>query len=291
MMMKTAKWFMTAVVFVAFTGCASIAWKDALTVDTLAAYEDFVRRYPESEFAKEAGKKVEVLYFDKAKTIGTEAVFEAFLSLYPKSEFSEEARQKIEALRFDKVKVTGTIASYEIFLKNNPNSNFAAEASRNLEVLKKELRNIEEATRKVLPKGASVEVTTLSRYPKEPEFVIAAHLLEGHSTNEENSSIRGDYGTHEKLTRLVQLRCVKIIKSVAKNAMPSNKSVLVVRSRHGVRERKSGRDVATTIYEVSIPTSVLRDIEISSMDIESVIKLWKVQSDIIPTLEFKPEFR
>src|SRR3990172_6924085 len=130
MMLKIAKWFATAIVLVSLIGCVSMAWKDALTANSIAIYEDFLQRYP-------------------------------------KSEFTNKAHQKLEALYFDKANATGTIDAYEDFLRKNPNSNFAADASMNLEVLKKEIRNLEEATRRVLPKGANVEVTTVSRYPKE----------------------------------------------------------------------------------------------------------------------------
>jgi hypothetical protein len=235
-----------------------MAWKSALTENNIAAYEDFIQRYPQSEFGN-------------------------------------EARQRLKALYFDKAMATGTIAAYEDFLRENPSGNFAAEALRNLQILKTEIRNLEEAARRVLPEGAQIEVTTVSRYPKEPEFVIAAHLLEGHSADEQSPYVRGDYGTHEKLTRLVQLRCANIIKSIAKDAAPSKEAVLVVRGRHGVRRSNSpggfgGTDVAMTIFEVSIPVRVLRDTDVKSMDIESVMKLWKVRSNIIPQLQFQRGF-
>ncbi len=154
---------------------------------------------------------------------------------------------------------------------------------------------MEDAARKVLPQGAKVEVTTVSRYPKKPEFVIAAHLLEGHSADETSPYVRGDYGTHEKLTRLVQFRCAKILKSVGTDALPSNDSDIVISGRHGVRQSYigqpfSGTDVAMTIYEITIPVADIKKNDVSKMDEESIMKLWNVRKNIIPSLSFQTQW-
>lgn len=267
---------------------------EARMTGTVAAYEGFLRHYPQSRFVQTVRRKIEALYFHDAEATGTIAAYETFLKRYPQSELAEEAHQKLETLRLDAVKATGTIAAYEDFLTQYPASPLAGEAVRNLQALKQEIHDLEEATKKVLPEGATVEVTTISRYPQEPEFVIAAHLLEGHAEDESSPYVRGDYGTHEKLTRLVQFRCAKILKSIAKNAALSNGPVLVIRGRHGVRQSSfpgglGGSDTAMTIYEVGVPVSTLREKNVQSMDDELVMRLWEVRSDIIPELHFQTE--
>jgi len=153
---------------------------------------------------------------------------------------------------------------------------------------------MEEAARRVLPTGTKVEVKTVRGLPKKPQFLIAAHLLEGHSADETSPYVRGDYGTHEKLTRLVQFRCAKILKSVAADALPSNASDIAISTRHGVRESYvgqpfSGTDVAMTIYEITISVADVKKNEMGKMDEELIMKLWNVRKNIIPSLSFQTQ--
>ena len=153
-----------------------------------------------------------------------------------------------------------------------------------------ERESIRTAAAKVLPSGAEVSVDTHSRFLSKPDLVISAHLLEGHSADEKSPYVRGDYGTHEKLTRLVRFRSAKIVKSVLTDTALPNVGGIVVGACHGVRQSHvgqpfSGADVAMTLYIVRFvlePTGV----QSSELSEEQIIDRFRVTRNIIPSLTF-----
>lgn len=154
--------------------------------------------------------------------------------------------------------------------------------------------SIELAAKKVLPQEANVEVTTMKGTSTKPAFVISAHLLEGHSADDESPYIKGDYGTHEKLTRLVKFRCAKILKSIAINAKKPDAGRITIKVRHGVRQYYVDNpfawdDVAMTIYQVSISLEKMRALNWNTISLESIMKMWSVDKNIIPDLDFRYE--
>ena len=269
---------------------AQARWKIARARGTISAYENFLEWHPNSEFAAPARQVLEKLYFERteqdferARAQGTIFAYEDFLERHPHSEFDPQ-------VHFELAKARGTISAYGDYLNKYPQGRFAIEVKS----IVQEMHNLEKAARRVLPEGTKVDVTNASRDLETPEFVIAAHLLEGHASDESDPYVRGDYGTHEKLIRFVQLRCAQIVKSVAKGAVPSSQSVLVIRVRHGVRQSfygVGGSAVSKTLYEISIPVRFLRERQVQSMDDVSVMQLWEVRNNIIPELEFGQEFR
>ena len=62
-------YFATAL-FIFMIGCASVQtkWETAENINTIEAYENFLKRYPNSEFAAEAHSRLEQLYFEQAKS-------------------------------------------------------------------------------------------------------------------------------------------------------------------------------------------------------------------------------
>ena len=66
-----------------------------------------------------------------------------------------------------------------------------------LQISPEQRESIRVAAAKVLPPGANVSVAARAQ-----DVVIAAHLLEGHSAGETSPYVRGDYETHDKLTRM-----------------------------------------------------------------------------------------
>lgn len=150
-----------------------------------------------------------------------------------------------------------------------------------------ERESIRSAAAKVLPQGAGVTVETQSR-----DLVISAHLLEGHSADEESPYVRGDYGTHEKLTRLVRLRSARIIKSVlAEATLPANVDAIVVNACHGVRQSYFGQpffgtDVAMTLYTARFilePAAA----QTAGLTEEQIMGRFQVTQNIIPSLSFQ----
>jgi len=194
--------------------------------------------------------------------------------------------------RLQTAKDTNTIEAYQEFLRRFPSGAEADETRRALQDLKNQLQGVKEAAQKVLPKEVSVDVTSVSRFPRKPEVCISAHLLEGHSADERSPYVRGNYGTHEKLTRLVRYRCAKIVKSVATAAKLPDASEITIQCRHGVRQFYVGvvsgdTDIAMTIYQVSMAIEEITKHDWSSVHEEDIMEYWEVDTDIIPLLHFK----
>ena len=161
-----------------------------------------------------------------------------------------------------------------------------------VQITREQVEGIRNAAAKVLPPEAKVEVTTKSRFLAKPELVISAHLLEGHSPDEKSPYVQGDYGTHEKLTRLVRYRCAKIFKSVATESQIPDVSKIIIQARHGVRQTYIGAlsgstDVATTIYQISISVADIKKQNWLFIGEEEIMKLWKVDENIIPSLQLQ----
>lgn len=162
-----------------------------------------------------------------------------------------------------------------------------------------QLDGIRRAAEAVLPAGADVKVSTRNRGRSTADVVISAHLLEGHSEDEKSPYVRGDYGTHEKLTRLVRYRCARILRSIAAQEQIPPAEHLVIRARHGVRVTRSsaggapislGADEAMTLYQVKTSIEEMRAPGWRDLTEEDVMQRWKLEQNIIPSLEFRAGF-
>lgn len=67
-------------------------------VRTIQDCENFLRDYPNSQYAAEIAGKLERLYFDRAVQANTAAAFKEFLDRYPNGPYSEDARRRKEEL-------------------------------------------------------------------------------------------------------------------------------------------------------------------------------------------------
>ncbi len=257
---------------------------------TVAAFDDFLKKYPQSEFASAAHQRLERLLYDQTKMtdpLRARTACWEFLERYPMSEFAPEVDRERTQLerefwKYSKTQTLGTVVAFEDFLEKNPQGRFTGRAESDLQILKVELSPLEEAARRALPQGMRFSVAKPSQDRDEPEFMIAAPLLE---------EVRGNYGTHEKLTRLVQLRCAKLIKSIAEEGLLSDPSVLVIQAWHDIFQshlhRYTGQPkVAMTLYEVAIPARVLNEENLKSASYVTIMGLWEVRENIIPDLSF-----
>jgi len=146
--------------------------------------------------------------------------------------------------------------------------------------------SIRQAAQKVLPQGSEISIDTQGQ-----DVVIAAHLLEGHSSDERSPYVRGDYGTHEKLTRLVRLRSARVIRSVLQDAQLTGVGGILIHTRHGVRQSYagqsfSGTDVAMTLYTVRFAIKEGANGAPVIPTEEEIIQQFTVKKNIIPSLSF-----
>ena len=158
-----------AIFAVAFLGCATspeiTSWNMAKEVNTPAAYQDYIRRYPQSGNADEAremvgkSKKEQILKADTVdecvrimktnpdpktaetvaglavkaaqKETSVEALYD-FLAYFKGNAGAPEVRRRLEELEFKAAGADASPASMEYFLFRYPESRFAAEGRKSL---------------------------------------------------------------------------------------------------------------------------------------------------------------
>lgn len=156
-----------AVLAVAFAGCATspevTSWNMAKEVNTPAAYQDYIRRYPQSSNADEAREMIgkskmdQILKADSVdecvrimktnpdpKTAGTvsdlafkaaqketsvEALYD-FLAYFKSNAGAPEVRRRLEELEFKSASEDASTVAMEYFLFRYPESRFAADGRK-----------------------------------------------------------------------------------------------------------------------------------------------------------------
>jgi cell division septation protein DedD len=75
-------------------------WQKARGVNSIDSYEQFIKKYPASEFTAQAQARVKELYeerdWQKARDADTPAAYQEFLKAYPEGKWAEEARIRVE---------------------------------------------------------------------------------------------------------------------------------------------------------------------------------------------------
>jgi hypothetical protein len=237
---------LSAVVVLLISGCATKGsrWKDANSINTIAAYREF-------------------------------------LSRYPKGELADEARSKIESLELQKAKDTNTIRGYESFLRRYPKGELADEARASLQSLQEQIRQVREAAKSAFrhPKQAKVEVKSVHQYPSKPTFAIKAVLLQSNSANEDLVH-QPYYDSHKGLTVLVKKRCARILKSLAKGSkLPDASEIAIWGCLSGGKE-----GFGPAIYNISITIDEIKKHDWSSIEEKKIMELWKVNRNRIRSL-------
>jgi outer membrane protein assembly factor BamD (BamD/ComL family) len=109
------------------------SWEKAKKDNTMAAYENYMKKYPKSSFEREAIRR---LAFLRAAEKNTIKAYDKFLKLHSKSkDLADEARARIEKFHFEEAIKQGSVSSYEKFLKRHPHGNFSGKINQELEEL------------------------------------------------------------------------------------------------------------------------------------------------------------
>jgi outer membrane protein assembly factor BamD (BamD/ComL family) len=124
-----------------FTYACSTAQKDydmARQVDTVAAYQDFLNKHPQSDFTESARTRIEKKNFEMAETENTVAAYQRFIDDSDSDLFKNYANQRILKLytdNYEKAKAADTIEAYEQYLKNYPQSMFSKDSLNRIDAI------------------------------------------------------------------------------------------------------------------------------------------------------------
>jgi hypothetical protein len=114
-------------------------WESTQSLNSVSAYEDFLKKYPKGEYSEKAKLNLQELEFINAEKINTIQVYEAFISKYGQSQFVPDAKKKIEKLNllddWQKAKEANTIDAYRNFITKYPDSYYVSDAKSNMETI------------------------------------------------------------------------------------------------------------------------------------------------------------
>ena len=118
-------------------GCATTqqTWTCIEEKNTVSAYKEFVKQYPNSEFAKEAEKRITESdddAFTRTCRLRTAQAFTGFVESYPTSDYAHTANARIEFLTAMK---PGNLKSCKDFITSHPDNPFVAEAKASFPIL------------------------------------------------------------------------------------------------------------------------------------------------------------
>ncbi len=117
-----------AIACAALAGCAGGAWNRAVDEDTPAAYYRFLRDHAESKHASEARERLE---YHKLLANPSLAAFESFRKRHPQSALLASLKPALEQPAFDLARTRGTASAYREFLSEFPDGPLAARAIGN----------------------------------------------------------------------------------------------------------------------------------------------------------------
>ncbi len=90
-------------------------WQKTRATNTTDAYESFLKKYPNGEFAAQAHARAKELYeerdWQKARDLDSADAYQAFLKQYPDGKWAEEARIRVENFSLAAAPTNGTSAS------------------------------------------------------------------------------------------------------------------------------------------------------------------------------------
>jgi len=127
----------TVVLLAVFTSCRSAerAWATAQEENSIAAYEEFLADFGDSDLAPAAREKLHDAEWADTDEIGSRAEYEAFLEKYPSGRFSPAARDAIEGYDWREADQANTLAAYNAYLDKYPTGSHAETAERKIAAL------------------------------------------------------------------------------------------------------------------------------------------------------------
>ena len=111
------------------------AYEAAKSDNSIAAYDEFLRKYQRNRYTSSVLQLRDKSAFTNAENQNTIPAYEWYLREYPKGQFASRANSAIEKIRLDELSEENTIAAYRRYLRLYPKGKFAAQARNNIEEL------------------------------------------------------------------------------------------------------------------------------------------------------------
>ena len=155
---KTA-WYIITLLFLLQQGCGVLFYREEderkrqeaeyrpyQQQNTIEAYQEFIKKYPDNLFVSEAKCSIEHLVFAPYEQKDTIEGYRDFMKSYPANRNISRAVEKIDQLEFKQFEDTDTIAAYREFLRQKLRSNYIMLAQQRLQDL--EFRDLDTTCQK-----------------------------------------------------------------------------------------------------------------------------------------------
>jgi hypothetical protein len=149
-MLKKLAWSIIIFTALFVQSCGILSFKEAVAEDyslqeeqyqpytlqhTIAGYKEFIARYPENRFVKDAQAQIEDLEFAPYEKANTIEGYMEFAARYPRNRHCSQCDMKIEQLECKRCEELETIDGYKEFLLKYPDSSSAALVKKKLAAL------------------------------------------------------------------------------------------------------------------------------------------------------------
>ena len=104
------------------------AWKNANNENSVSGFQHYADYFIDSPFQKEAIKKRNALAYKNADSINSAAAYSEFIRKYPEASEHNIAQIKLDDAIYIEQTIDNTISSFELFIKNNPSSRHLSDA-------------------------------------------------------------------------------------------------------------------------------------------------------------------
>jgi outer membrane protein assembly factor BamD (BamD/ComL family) len=147
--------------------------------NTINAYTNFLNMYPESQYKDSINFLIEKAYFTQCQNIDSINSYFDFLKQYPESQYKDSVNFLIEKIYFTQCQNNDLITSYIDFLKQYPDNHFTNEVKKLLE---------KKGTMVKLPKKKLVSIDEISLSPTDHCWLEYRGLLESVSKDGQSKS-------------------------------------------------------------------------------------------------------
>jgi hypothetical protein len=107
----------------------------AQKADTIAAYESFLKQYPQGALCDTALSRLAALKFPGVQQTNTLEAYRAFVLAFPNTLSATEAKMRMGLLEYKEAEKVNTPAAYQAYLDRYPIGDMSSEARRRLKLL------------------------------------------------------------------------------------------------------------------------------------------------------------
>ena len=107
-------------------------WEKAQRKNTIESYQEFLKKYPNSEFSNDAILKLMGLEYKKAENVNSIGIYSSFIDTYGKNKnsYSEQAKNKLIQLEFDYAKKKNSVDAFEQFIQKYSDEKYYVDKAR-----------------------------------------------------------------------------------------------------------------------------------------------------------------